>query len=180
LHSRFFLAYTWSSLPPAGRLAIGFVAGGMFLAAGSYARGRLDNWFSEGLTGAGLGIFYLSIWTGAQSYYLLNFEVAFALMAITTMVGVGLAVYYDAVSLSALSTLGGFLTPALLNSSGGAGSALPFMTYVSLLNIGILLVSLFKRWNGIVWLSFVATFLLVSGWALSSYNEALRWPSFLL
>jgi uncharacterized membrane protein len=175
----FFLAYTWGSLPPAGRLAIGFVAGAMFVSAGGYARGRLDNWFSEGLTGAGLGIFYLSTWTGAQSYQLLSFEVAFALMAIITIAGVGLAVYYDAVSLSALSTLGGFLTPVLLNSQAGAGSALPFMTYVSLLNIGILLVSLFKRWNGIVWLSFIATFLLVSGWAITSYTTALRWPTFL-
>lgn len=180
----FFLAYTWTYLPPVARMAIGFTAGSICLAGGYLARDRGESWFSEGLSGAGLGLGYLTIWAGMQHYHLLSFEMAFALMAVITAIGVGLSVHYDALSLIVLSTMGGFLTPALLDTPGRAAGAslamaLPFMTYVSVLNVGILVVSLFKRWNAIVWLSFIATLLLVLGWTASSYTTALRWPTFL-
>lgn len=175
----FFLAYTWHYLPDAGRLAVGFVIGGLFLASGGYARHKTQGWFSEGLSGAGLGILYLTIWAGAQRYGILSFEIAFFLMAATTALGVTLALLYDAVSLTALATTGGFLTPALLSStSGGTAGAVPLLTYILILNAGILAVSLFKRWRGIIWLNFVATILLAGGWALTSYTAALRWPVF--
>lgn len=174
-----FLAYTWVYLPPVARVAMGFVAGGMCLAGGYWARGRGEAWFSEGLSGAGLGLLYLSTWAAVHQYGLLSFELAFVLMAATTALGVGLAIHYDAVSLIGLSTLGGFLTPAVLNSTSAApGSPYPFMIYLTVLNAGILVVTLFKRWDGIKWLSFIATTLLVAGWALPSYTTALRWPYF--
>lgn len=174
----FFLAYAWQSLSNGGRLAIGFLAGLAFLGGGGWARGRAEQWFSEGLTGGGLAIQYLCIWAGAQRYGLLSYDLAFALMAATTALGVSLAVGYDAISLSALATLGGFLTPVLLRSTGGEGRALGFLTYVALLNAGILAISLFKRWQGIIWLSFAATFLLMMGWAGDSYHIDQRWLVF--
>jgi uncharacterized membrane protein len=175
----FFLAYAWRYLGNGGRLAVGFLAGLAFLGAGRWARERVEAWFGEGLTGGGLAILYLSIWAGAQRYGLLSFDLAFGLMAVVTAAGVALAVDYDAVSLSALATLGGFLTPVLLRAHGGAGSSsLSFLSYIAVLNAGILAVSLFKRWQGVIWLSFIATLLLMLGWAEDSYSPALRWVVF--
>ncbi len=171
-----FLAYTWKSLPPLppeGRLALGIGAGIAMLGAGSFFRSRAQRWFSEGLMGAGLAVLYLSIWVGAQQYHLLSFNIAFSSMALVTALGVYLAVRQNALSLSMLATLGGFLTPMLLNSGTGAASGpLPLLTYVAVLNAGILGVSLFKRWNSLTWLSFVATFLLVGGWGWDNYTTA--------
>jgi|GEM_PF-916289 len=168
-----FLAYTWKSLPPLppeGRLALGIGAGIVMLGAGSFFRSRAQRWFSEGLMGAGLAVLYLSIWVGAQQYHLLSFPTAFTSMALVTALGVYLAVRQDALSLSLLATLGGFLTPMLLNSGTGAASGpMPLLTYVAVLNAGILGVSLFKRWNSLTWLSFIATFLLVGGWGWDNY-----------
>jgi uncharacterized membrane protein len=175
----FFLAYAWQYLGDAGRLAVGTLIGASFLVAGAWTRDRAETWFSEGLTGGGLAILYLSLWAGAQRYHLLSFDAAFALMGLTTAMGVWLAVRYDAVSLTTLSTLGGFLTPVLLRSSGGgSGQSLSFLAYVALLNAGILGVSLWKRWRGVIWLSFSATLLLMLGWAASSYTDAQRWLVF--
>jgi uncharacterized membrane protein len=174
----FFLAYAWQYLGNPGRLAVGTLIGASFLVAGGWSRYRAESWFSEGLTGGGLAILYLSLWAGAQRYHLLSFDAAFTLMGLTTAMGVWLAVRYDAVSLTTLSTLGGFLTPVLLRSSGGSGQSLSFLVYVALLNAGVLGVSLYKRWRGVIWLSFSATLLLMLGWTATSYTEAQRWPVF--
>src|SRR5262249_28053404 len=56
--------------------------------------------------------------------------------------------------------------------------SLSFLTYIALLNGGILAVSLFKRWQGIIWLSFAATIFLMLGWAADSYTVPLRWVVF--
>jgi uncharacterized membrane protein len=175
----FFMAYAWHALSDGGRLAVGLLAGFAFLAAGASARGRSEPWFSEGLTGGGLALQYLSLWAGAQRYGLIPLDHAFLWMTAVTILGVTLAVRYDAVSLSALSTIGGFLTPILLQSSArGSAQSLSLLTYVALLNAGLLAVSLFKRWQGITWLSFAATVALLTGWAGDSYTPALRWATF--
>jgi uncharacterized membrane protein len=175
----FFLAYTWQFLGNTAKLALGFAAGAVLLAFGEYSRRRVERWFSEGISGTGISVLYLSIWAGAQRYHLISFEASFALMATTVFLGVLLALRYDAMSLSVLATVGGFLTPVLLRSEGGApASPYPLLTYVTVLNAGILAVSVYRQWRTLVWLSFFATILLLLGWAEGSYQERFRWSVF--
>ncbi|GIV19859.1 MAG: membrane protein [Armatimonadota bacterium] len=175
----FFLAYTWQLLGDVFKLVVGFTAGAALLAFGEHSRKRVERWFSEGISGAGIAVLYLSIWAGAQRYHLFSFEVSFALMAATVFLGVLLALRYDAMSLSILATIGGFLTPVLLRSEGGTSTTpYPLLTYVTVLNAGILAVSLYRQWRALVWLSFFATILLVLGWAEGSYQESFRWAVF--
>lgn len=177
-----FLAYTWSALPPTppwARVTMGMLSGFALIGGGAFLRPRSKRYFSEGLSGAGLSICYLSLWAGSQYFSLFSPLYSFVGMIALTALGVGLALRYDALSLSVLSTLGGFLTPVLVGSQGGSGSAIPFLTYVALLNTGILAVSLGKRWRGLVWLSFVCTLLLVTGWSIDVNIENIR-ASFLL
>ncbi|GIV17063.1 MAG: membrane protein [Armatimonadota bacterium] len=175
----FFLAYTWQLLGEVVKLVLGFAVGAALLAFGEYSRKRVERWFSEGISGAGIAVLYLSIWAGAQRYHLFSFELSFALMAATVFLGVMLALRYDAMSLSILATIGGFLTPVLLRSEGGASaSPYPLLTYVTVLNAGILAVSLYRQWRALVWLSFFATILLVLGWAVDNYQERFRWSVF--
>jgi uncharacterized membrane protein len=175
----FFLAYTWQFLGDTAKLALGFAAGAVLLAFGEYSRRWVERWFSEGISGAGIAVLYLSIWAGAQRYHLLSFEASFVLMAATVFLGVLLALRYDAMSLSVLATIGGFLTPVLLRSEGGTpATPYPLLTYVTVLNTGILAVSLYRQWRALVWLSFFATILLLLGRAEASYQERLRWLVF--
>ncbi|MCC6484930.1 MAG: DUF2339 domain-containing protein [Armatimonadetes bacterium] len=174
-----FLQWAWQWIGPAGRLAVGFVAGSVFVGGAALAAHRQQKWFAEGLTGTGLAIYYLSIWAGAHVYGLFPFQTAFVLMAIVTAFGVVLAVRYDAISLCLLATLGGFLTPAVLTSaSSSPSSPLPLLTYVAVLNAGIVGVSVFKRWRGAIQLAFISTLVLVAGWALLDYRQAMVWPIF--
>ena len=175
----FFLAYAWQLLTDVGRLAVGFASGLALLALGERSRRRAERWFSEGISGAGIAVFYLTIWAGVQRYHLLSFEVSFALMAATVLVGVLLALRYDAISLSVLATIGSFLTPVLLRAPGGAPTTpYPLLTYLTVLNTGILAVSLYRQWRSLVWLSFGATVLLLLGWAVDSYTPQHQWTVF--
>lgn len=180
----FFLAYTWKSLPPPppwARVAMGVGCGAAFLGGGAWSRGRAQRWYSEGLFGAGLAVLYLSIWAGAQHFHIVPLNAAFVAMTLTTTLGVWLAVRYDAPALSVLATCGGFLTPVVLQASGGGAGvaqALSLLIYVAVLDAGILATSLWKRWRGLTWLAFGATILLISGWAEQSYTHTLCWPVF--
>ena len=174
----FFLAYAWRYFSDAGRLAVGFAGGALLLALGEYASKRVERWFSEGISGAGIAVLYLSIWAGAQRYGSFSFELSFVLMALTVALGVVLALRHDAISLGVLATLGGFLTPVLLGTGEGRGTPYPFLTYVTVLNAGILVVSLYRNWWALVWLSFTATVLLLLGWAAEGYEPVYRWQVF--
>jgi len=65
---------------------------------------------------------------------------------------------------------------------GGSGSqTIPFLLGVALLNVSIVASSLFKRWQSVIWLSFVVTVVLLWGWALDpfhSFTDLQRWPVF--
>lgn len=165
-----FLKYSWDYLGDPGRLAIGYLAGAALIAAGFWARGRMERWFVEGVTGGGLALLYLTTWAGAETYNVIGFTFAFGLMALITAAGVALAVVYDALSLSILATAGGFITPALLGGDGAASAALPLLIYITVLNIGVLGVSLMKQWRAVVLLSFAGTILLLAGWASTSFD----------
>ncbi|MEI6916589.1 MAG: DUF2339 domain-containing protein, partial [Armatimonadota bacterium] len=173
------MQYTWASLGPVERIGVGFLTGLAFLGMGSFRRSGQQRWFTEGTTGAGLGILYLTIWAAARSYGLISFEVAFVLMGLTTAVGVALSVTYDALSLIVLSTLGGYLTPAVLDAEGGgAGSPFALLTYIAILNTGIVATCLFKKWRSVVLISFFSTALLVTAWSASSYRDTQFLPVF--
>ncbi|HEY0076399.1 MAG TPA: DUF2339 domain-containing protein [Abditibacteriaceae bacterium] len=177
-----FMALTWRYFPPPppwAKIAMGLGGGLTMIVAGGYWRQRTQRWFSEGLFGAGLAICYLSLWAGVQpNFSVLSRETGFGAMAALTALGVYLSVRYDAVSLIVLSTIGGFLTPVLLRSSGNDSSSLALLIYVAVLDSGIVAVSLFRRWNGIKWLSFIATLLLLLAWSDGVDFDAVRVPVF--
>lgn len=176
-----FLALTWRYFPPPppwAKVAMGFGGGLALILGGGYWRERRQHWFSEGLSGAGLAICYLSLWAGVQLYHLIPREAAFGTMAALTALGVYLAVRYNALSLILLSTIGGFLTPVLLRTSGDASASLALLLYIAVLDAGILAVALFKRWSVVTWLSFVCTMLLLTGWASDANFEHIRLAAF--
>ena len=173
-----FLAYTWRYFSPEAKLAMGFFVAMAFLVAGEWMRKRAQRWFCEGLSGAGLALGFLSLWAGGAYFSIFSFSLTFGGMALVAALGVWLAVRYDALSLNILSISGGFLTPVLLRGDGGGAgdSAITLLSYIAVLNVGVLGVSLFKRWRASTWLSFGATVMLLLFWSLDTDFAAMRLP----
>lgn len=166
----FFLGWAWTRLTPEGRLAMGYLGGFALIGLGVAARHRSDEWFIDGLMGAGLATLYLSTWAGWGRYALLGFAEAFGVAALTTGVGVGLALWRNSETLAIVATLGGFSAPVWLRGDGSSNSPLNFFGYLTVLNAGMLAVATAREWRVQQATCLVATVVLLVGWALESYK----------
>ncbi|GBC91709.1 hypothetical protein HRbin15_00164 [bacterium HR15] len=174
LASVFFLSWAWTKLGPWARLMIGYVGSLALIELGWLSRRRSAGWFVDGVIATGLAILYLTTWAGLQRYSVMRFELAFALMVATTALGMGLAVGRNSQLLATLAVAGGFLTPVVLQSEGGAGKPLGFFAYLAVLNAGLLAVAARNGWEFQRWLCLIATWILLMGWAMQHFNDSLR------
>lgn len=171
----FFLKYAFDQdwVGPVGRVALGYVAAGGFLWVGDILRRRLAAVFGLCLTGGGIAILYLTTFAAFQLYHLVGQSMAFTLMILVTIVACLLALAYDTQWLAVLGLIGGFLTPVILSTGQAAQVAL--MSYMVLLNGGILTLAAWKRWQLLNRLGFLCTWVLFSGWFVSSYTTEAFW-----
>jgi len=79
-----------------------------------------------------------------------------------------LSILYDRKELAILAIIGGFGSPFMV--SDGSGNYQVLFSYITILNIGMIVLSYFKRWNAINVISFVFTILLYSGWLIKTFN----------
>ncbi|MGE3536636.1 MAG: DUF2339 domain-containing protein [Candidatus Tectimicrobiota bacterium] len=171
----FFLKYAFDQdwVGPAGRIALGYLAAGAFLWGGDVLRRRLAAVFGLCLTGGGLATLYLVTFAAFQLYHLLGQPLAFSVLVLVTVVACLLALVYDTQWLAVLGLVGGFVTPVILSS--GQAAQVTLMSYMVLLNGGILTLAAWKRWPLLNRLGFLCTWVLFSGWFVTSYTTAAFW-----
>src|SRR5258705_1119516 len=146
--------------PPA-RLGLRLATGAVLLAAGLGLHRRRDvPYLSEGLSGLGLGLCYLSLFAGYAYYNLLQVGAAFALMFIVTVVGTGVAVVTERQGTAVLALLGGLLTPVLLARAEPNERGL--LGYLVVLDLLVLAIARFRTWRGLNRLAWAGTVLLLA------------------
>lgn len=153
---------------PAGRVAIGIACGGILVGIAHYTRNTFRA-FSSVLVGGGLAIFYLTIAIAFHEYKLMPQSVAFVIMVLITLFSVILSIFYDRKELAILAVIGGFASPFMLST--GSGNYQVLFAYVAILNIGMIVLSYFKRWNAINVITFVFTIVLYAGWLIKAFNS---------
>lgn len=152
------------------RVAIGILIGATSLFTASRASRKGFPVFAQGLVGAGLAILYLSVYASFNFYGLISQPVAFAAMSVVTILAYVFAFPYDALSVSLLGLLGGFLTPFLLST--GEANPVGLFTYVALLDLGLLLVVMRKdSWMILEPLALAGTYLIYFFWHASAYRD---------
>ncbi len=119
------------------------------------------------LQGAGIGVFYLTALGALHLNPLLSANAAFGFMALVSVFGALLAVKQDAPWLAYVSVAEGFAAPVLVG--GGNGDYVPLMSYIALLDVGILAIAWFKAWRPLNLVGAVATSTLAAGWAREHY-----------
>ena len=140
-----------------GRVAIGFLCGGILIAVAHRLR-KTFRTFSSILSGGGLAVFYFTVVIAFHQYHIFSQTVAFILMVVITGFSVFLSVLYDKKELAVFALLGGFASPLMV--SNGEGNYIILFTYLLILNIGLLVLSYYKRWTIIQILSFIGTVLM--------------------
>ena len=144
---------TWFSNSMRG--AAIFALGGIFLAGGEWFYRKGKDIFAAGLLGGGISIIYCGIF---YSYFLLKImglDAGIGLSVLTTTVAVSLSVRYRSETICALGLVGGYLPFfTYIVAFGLRGNAYyAAMGYLFILNLFVLLVSFYQRWNRIHYVS---------------------------
>ena len=166
----YFLKFAFDNnwIGPAGRVAIGLLAGIAIVVWSEKFRHREYVIFSYSLKAVGIGVLYLSLYAAFQVYSLIPGSVAFTMMFAVTAATALMAWTQDAEILAAFALVGGFTTPLLLST--GQNREVALFTYVVLLDAGALALVILKPWRRLLLLSYTGTLLLYVGWYSSFYD----------
>lgn len=169
----FFLKYAFENgwIGETGRVAMG-IAGGIILLAVGDVLSRREKYrrYSFFLSGGGLALLYLSTFAAFQYYHLISQAAAFVFLICVTIAGTVLGVKSESRVLTAMTLLGGFLTPFLVST--GVDNQAALMSYILLLDAGFLAVSYFKRWMSVYLITFLGTYAVFYSWYGAYYEEA--------
>ncbi len=170
----YFLKYAFENnwIGPAGRIAIGLLAGMGLVLWSERFRERGYAAFSYSLKAVGIGTLYLSLWGAYQVYHLIPSSAAFVAMIMVTGATMALAWSQDAEILASFALVGGFATPALLST--GENHEIVLFSYACLLDIAILALATLKPWRRLLWGSFAGTVVLYIGWYSEYYGTEQR------
>lgn len=155
-------------LTPWVRIIIGTVVGGALAVGGEWLRRRplqraiaaiRPNHVPPALTAAGLFVAFASIYAGYALHDLFPPVIAFALLALVSLAGVGLSLLQGRF-VATLGVLAAFLTPGLIDSPDPSGWAL--FTYLAFVGAACLLVVRYERW----WWLAAATVVAMVVWPL--------------
>jgi len=166
----YFLKFAFDNnwIGPAGRVAIGLLAGIAVVVWSENFRRRGYLIFSYSLKAVGIGVLYLSLYAAFQVYSLIPGGVAFTMMFAVTAATAVMAWTQNAEVLAAFALVGGFATPLLLST--GQNREVALFTYVVLLDAGALALVILKPWRRLLLLSYSGTLLLYIGWYASFYD----------
>jgi len=156
-----------------GRVAIGMLSGGLLTLLAHKIRKSYQA-FSSVLVGGAMAVFYYTISIGFHDYSLFSQPVAFGIMVLITGFSVLLSIGYDKKELAILAIIGAFSTPLMV--SNGAGNYIILFTYLGIVNIGMLVLAYFKKWNVIHILSFAFTAILYGAWFIKDIVDGVFPP----
>jgi uncharacterized membrane protein len=170
----YFLKYAFENnwIGPAGRITIGLLVGIGLVVWSERFRSRGYHTFSYSLKAVGIGTLYLSLWGAFQIYHLIPSSAAFLAMVAVTGATIALAVSQDAELLASFALIGGFATPVLL--SIGQNHEVVLFSYVCVLDLATLVMTIIKPWRRLLWGGFLGTVTLYAGWYSAYYSREFR------
>lgn len=163
----FFVKYSFEHdlIPPELRVAIGFLTGLGLLVSGVFLHRRKQYVVgAQALCATGVVILYAVTFACRSIYHFEFFGPipTFLLMVLITTTAFLIAVRLNALVVAILGMLGGFLTPILLST--GVDNPLGLFGYIAILDAGLILVALHRRWFFLAALGALGTAFMQIGW----------------
>lgn len=153
------------------RTVMGYLLSGAMLGIG-YKMHKKYRTYSSLLAGGAFGVAYVTTAVAFHYYHMFSSTVAFAILIGTTALMTALAWITKKRELAIIALVGGFIAPFI--ASNGEGNMTVLCTYLLILNVGMTLVALKKRWSELPLLCVVATWviLIVMRWSLVFPSKA--------
>ena len=147
---------------------MGYLAGIALLGTGLKLKANYTNYSAILVSGA-MAIFYFITYLAYSFYGLIPQSLAFAMMVLFTIFTVLAALTYDRQVIAHIGLVGAYGVPFLLGDDSGNVTTL--FTYMSIINIGILLIAFRKNWKILQYVAFLLTWLIYFQWYESTYRQ---------
>ena len=149
------------------RTVLGFLTGSALLVVAERLQKKYRT-FSSLLAGGAFAVFYLTVAIAFHFYHLFPQTVAFIILIAITLFMSILSVLYDRRELAIISLVGGFLAPFLVST--GNGNYLVLFTYMSILNLGMFGLSIYKKWGELPVIAFIFTYVVMGIFLLTGFT----------
>lgn len=123
--------------------------------------------FSAVLLSGSMAIFYFITFAAYDFYELIPQALTFLLMVLFTAFTVTAALKYNRSVIAHIGLVGAYGVPILL--SDGSGRVEVLFSYMSLINIGVLIIALKKQWRSLYYMAFTLSWLMFIGWFAVQY-----------
>lgn len=146
------------------RIILGLAVGGLLILLGDLWKQKYAK-YSHVLTGSGLAILYFTIFAAYQYYHKLDQPIAFFFTVVITVVGIALSYRYNSKALGLFAVAGGYISPLLVGS--GENKQVGLFVYLTIVNVGVLLMLLKQYWVELLFVAFFGTAIGFTAWFTS-------------
>ncbi|WP_136468963.1 DUF2339 domain-containing protein [Flagellimonas onchidii] len=156
-------------IAPVTRIILGYSMGVLLLVIGMKLKKKYINYSAVLVSGA-IAIIYFITYVAFSFYTLIPQAVSFIIMALLTVFAVLTALNYSKQVIAHFGLVGAYAVPFLLGDNSGNIAVL--FSYMTIINVGILFISIKKYWKSLYYSSFILTWLIFLFWYIFSYNES--------
>lgn len=154
-------------ISPLMRIILGYLSAVVLLGFGIKLKKKYENYSAVLVSGA-IAIMYFITYAAYYFYGLIPQMSAFILMVIFTVFGVFAAIKYNRQVIAHIGLVGAYAIPFLL--SNNSGNVLVLFSYMTIINIGILVIAYKKYWKSLYGSAFGLTWLIYFSWYFSEYE----------
>ena len=154
-------------ISPLTRIILGYLLGIALLGVGIKLKTKYENYSAVLVSGA-MAILYFLTFAAYDFYELITQAVAFSMMVVFTIFTVVAALSYNRQVIAVIGLVGSYAVPFLL--SDGSGNHIFLFSYISLINVGILIIAFKKYWKPVFYCAFVLTWLVFFSWYVTSFD----------
>ena len=159
-------------ISPLTRIILGYLVGIGLLGFGIKLKPKFEG-YSAVLVSGSISIFYFITYFAYSFYNLIPQILAFAMMLIFTVFTVFAAIKYNRVVIAHIGLIGAYAVPFLLSSGSGRVDIL--FSYMLIINLGILFISIKRDWKTLHYNAFFFTWLIYGSWfADKSFYSSLQ------
>ena len=159
-------------ISPLTRIILGYLVGIGLLGFGIKLKPKFEG-YSAVLVSGSISIFYFITYFAYSFYNLIPQILHFVMMLIFTVFTVFAAIKYNRVVIAHIGLIGAYAVPFLLSSGSGRVDIL--FSYMLIINLGILFISIKRDWKTLHYSAFFFTWLIYGSWfADKSFYSSLQ------
>lgn len=155
-------------ISPLTRIILGYLTGLGLIGFGIKLKVKYENYSAVLVSGA-IAILYFITFAAYSFYDLFPQAMTFGLMLLFTVFGVVAALNYNKQVIAHIGLVGAYAIPFLL--SNDSGNIIVLLSYMAIINVGILVISFKKDWKPLYYSAFIFTWLIYTGFYAFNYQR---------